>query len=89
MKSVIIFPFLFIFSISCIVVVNDIHDNSVDMGDLCELIKEKFKDDDAGSKAIPRSDDELREDGEECEKDSQCQSESCICDVCIDLNDLY
>lgn len=99
---------------------NDIHDNTVKIGDACDLLRDKFgkpeleasaemnicpedqtcnpnyldspdsspysassgfgdQDLDAGADATPE-----KEAGYPCSLDEECQSDFCLCDICID-----
>lgn len=83
-----------IFIGSCFIDIDfDIHDNTAQIGDICELIKEEM---DASSteeyvacdKDAETPDPETcdpRAAGRACQDNNECSSQVCVCDVCVDL----
>lgn len=68
---------------------NDVHDNTVEI-DVCQDIQERFPD---GGVEQEMSCDEdsgtcdLKESGSGCESDEECDSNLCLCNICISFTD--
>lgn len=94
---------------------NDIHDNTVKVGDACDIVRERFGKTGSASSALPCETCDLEPEvntqssstttdasnldndagsstlldvGETCSEDSECQSNFCICQICIDPTQL-
>jgi hypothetical protein len=70
---------------SCFDFNTDVHDNNVTVGNTCDIIKSAFATDAAA--AICSDADAscpLKEAGMPCTAKEECQSDICLCEICID-----
>lgn len=67
----------------------DVHDNTMDIGDACDVIQERFATDAGTDLDACREEDAgpcIRQAGEACTSDDEC-ADICLCDICIDSSE--